>query len=165
MVIMVPLQPKPWSKISGHPEHQPLILAVCMHNTTTLGNVTNKSRLITAISSILDQAGITVEQATTYADTFVSTALELADSGEPVVLVGTGADLLVLLVARTPPEAKLFLLRPSMNNKPAKVFNISVIQQAVGDRKQNLLLLFFHAITGYDITSALYGQGKKGVFL
>ena len=83
---MVPLQPKPWSKISGHPEYQPLILAVCMHTTTTLGNGTNKSRIITAISSILDQAGITVEQATTDADTFVSTALELADSGEPVVL-------------------------------------------------------------------------------
>ena len=164
MVIMVPLQPKPLSKISGHPEHQPLILAVCMHTTTTLGNGTNKSRLITAISSILDQTGITVEQATTDADTFVSTALELADSGEPVVLVGTDADLLVMLVARTPPDAKLFLLRPSMNTKPAKVFNISVIQQAVGDRKQNLLLLFFHAITGCDITSALYGQGIKGVF-
>ena len=100
---MVPLQPKPWSKISGHPDHQPLILAVCMHTTTTLGNGTNKSRLITAISSILDQAGITVEQATTDDDTFVSAALELAESGEPVVLVGTDADLLVMLVARTPP--------------------------------------------------------------
>ena len=84
----------------------------------------------------------------------MSTSLELADSGEPVVLVGTDADLLVMLVDRTPPDAKkLFLLRPSMNTKPAKVFNISVIQQAVGDRKQNLLLLFFHAITGCDITS------------
>ena len=49
-----------------------------------------------------------------------------------------------------------------MNTKPAKVFNISVIQQAVGDRRQNLLLLFFHAMTGCDITSALYGR-KKGV--
>ena len=88
--------------------------------------------LITAILSILDQAGITVEQATTDADTFVSTALELEDSGEPVVLVGTDADLLVMLVARTPPEAKLFLLRPSMNTKSAKVFNISAIQQTVG---------------------------------
>ena len=94
----------------------------------------------------------------------MSTALELADSGEPVVLVGTDADLLVMLVARTPPDAKLFLLRPSMNTTPAKVFNISAIQQAVGDIKQNLLLLFFYAITGCDIKSALYGQGKKGVF-
>ena len=33
-----------------------------------------------------------------------------------------------MLVARTPPDAKLFLLRPG------KVFNISAIQQAVGDR-------------------------------
>ena len=96
-----------------------------MHTTATLGNETNKSRLITAISSILDQAGIAVEQATADSDTFVSTALELADSGEPVLL----ANLLVMLVARTPPDAKLFLLRPSMNTKPAKVFNISEIWQ------------------------------------
>ena len=54
-------------------------------------------RLISAISSILDQAGITVEQATSDADTFVFTALELADSGEAVVLVGTDADVLVML--------------------------------------------------------------------
>ena len=40
----------------------------------TLGNGTNTSP---------------VEQATFDADTFVSTALELADSGEAVVLVGT----------------------------------------------------------------------------
>ena len=130
----------------------------------TLGNGTNTSRFISAISSILDQAGITVEQATFDADTFVSTALELADSGEAVVLVGTDADVLVIVVARTPPNAKLFLLRPSMDNKPAKVFNtcINAIQQAVRDRKQNLL--FLHAITGCDRTHALYRQCKKNAF-
>ena len=85
--------------------------------------------------------------------------MELAGSEEAVVLVGTDADLLVMLVARTPPDAKLFLLRPSMNAKPAKVLNISAIHQAVGDRKQNLL--FLHTITGCDIPSALYRQGKK----
>ena len=50
-----------------------------------------------------------------------------------------------------------------MNTKPAKVFNISVIQQSVRDRKQKLL--FLHAITGCgNITSALYRQGKKRAF-
>ena len=63
-----------------------------MHTTITLGNGTNNSRLIAAISSILDQAGITVEQATSDADTFVSTALELADSGGAVVLVRTDTE-------------------------------------------------------------------------
>ena len=80
------------------------------------------------------------------------------------VLVGTDADVLVMLVARTPPNAKLFLLRPSMNTKPAKVFNISAIQPTVRDRKQNLL--FLHAITGCgDITSAPYlDKAGKGHF-
>ena len=50
-----------------------------------------------------------------------------------------------------------------MNTKPSNVFNISAIQQAVRDRKQNLL--FLHAMTGCgDITSALYRQGNKRVF-
>ena len=55
-----------------------------MHTTTTPGNGTNRSHLITAISSILDQAGITIEQAITDADIFVSTAMELAGSEEAV---------------------------------------------------------------------------------
>ena len=46
---------------------------------------------------------------------------------------------------------------PNENNlpdgAPAKVLNISVIHQAVGDRKQNLL--FLHAITGCDTVCAV----------
>ena len=108
---------------------------------------------------ILDQTGITVEQATTDADIFVSTAMELAGSEEAVVLVGTDADLLVMLVARTPPDAKLFLLRPGMNTKPAKGFNISAIHQAVGDRKQNLV--FLHAITGVIYRLRCIGKARQ----
>ena len=58
------------------------MLTGSMPTTTTLGNGTNRSRFITAISSIIDQAGITVEQATADADIFVSTAMELAGSEE-----------------------------------------------------------------------------------
>ena len=142
MVIMVPLQPNPWSKLAGHPDH------------SWKWNQQISSYCCDIIHSRSSRY-ITVEQATSDADTFVSTSLELADSGKAVVLVGTDADFLIMLVDRTPPDAKLFLLRPSMNAKPAKVFNISVIQLAVRDRKQELL--FLHAITGYgDITSALY---------
>ena len=71
-----------------------IMFAGSMHSTTTqaecFGNGTNNYRLITAISSILDQAGLTVEQATSDTDTMiVSTAMELAYSGEVVVLVRT----------------------------------------------------------------------------
>ena len=53
---------------SYKPSNVDIMFTVSMH---TLGNGTNKSRLISAISSIFDQAGITVEQATSDADTFV----------------------------------------------------------------------------------------------
>ena len=71
-----------------------IMFAGSMHTTTTqaefLGNGTNNSRLINAISSILDQAGLTVEKVTSDTDKMImSTALELANSGEVVVLVGT----------------------------------------------------------------------------
>jgi len=96
-----------------------------MHTTTTqaefLGNGSNKSDADAMI---------------------VSSALELADHGNTVVLVGTYTDLLVMLVARGPSNAKLFMLCPSANHKPAKSFNISAIQQAIGEKKHiNLLFL------------------------
>ena len=93
------LQPNPWSKIAGHPEHQLLILcslAVCILRPLLEMEPTNLVLLL----RYLDQAATTVEQATSGADTFVSTALELAVSGEAVVLVRTDTDLLVMLVAR-----------------------------------------------------------------
>ena len=47
------------------------------------------------------------------------------------MLVGTDADVLVMLVARAPSYAKLFMFISSMNNKHATIFNISAIQQAI----------------------------------
>ena len=93
-----------------------------MHTTTTeaefLGNGSNKSCLIHTMSSSLKNTGINVEQATSDADAMVvSSAPELADHGNTIVLVGT--DLLVMLVARGPSNAKLFMFRPSTNHKIA----------------------------------------------
>ena len=133
-----------------------IMFAASMHTTTTqaefLGNGTNNSRLITAISSILDQAGITVGQATSDTDTMMiaSTALELADSGEVVVLVGTDTYLLVMLVVRAPYDAKLFMLLPSMNNKPAKVFNISTLYRQ-GNKGEFRLLMSNDDLPGYEV--------------
>ena len=73
-----------------------------IHTTTTqaefLGNGSNKSDADAMI---------------------VSSALELADHGNTVVLVGSDTDLFVMLVARGPSNAKLFMFRPRTNHKTA----------------------------------------------
>ncbi len=135
-----------------------------MHTTTTqgefLGNKANKSRLIDAITIKLHQAGVTVKQAVADADTLiVTTALDKAKCGSKVVVVGTDTDLLVMLVARASSAMKLFMLKPGTSSKPAKIYDIDTIQQAIGDVKENML--FIHGITGCDTTSAPYRQGKK----
>ena len=114
-------------------------LMASMHTTTTqagfLGNGNNKSRFVLAISSGLLDAGIHIALATADADTMiVSTALDIAFNGEIVVLVGTDTYMFVMIIARAPTNTKLFMLRPSMNNKPAKLFNITAIQQAVDEK-------------------------------
>jgi hypothetical protein len=129
-----------------------------------LGNGNNKSHLIPAMSSSLKETGINVKQATSDADAMIlSVSLELADSVDTIVLVGTDTDVLVMLVARAPSDTKLFMFRSSMHNKLANVFSINTTQQAIGE-KQKHNLLFLQAVT-CDTTSALYRQGKKRVFL
>ena len=97
---------------------------VSMHTTTTeaefLGNGSNKSCLIHTMSSSLKNTGINFEQVTSDADAMiVSSTVELADHVNTVVLVGTDADLLVMLVAQGPSNAKLFMFCPSTNHKTA----------------------------------------------
>ena len=52
------------------------------------------------------------------------------------------------------------MLGPSSNN--TTVFDIKSLQSAVGECKDSLL--FLHAVTGCNTTSALYNQGKKKAY-
>ena len=45
------------------------------------------------------------------------------------------------------------------SNNPIALYNITLIQNAVGNKKQHLL--FAHSVTGCDTVSALFGLGKK----
>ena len=124
-----------------------------------LGNVKNKGRLIKLLTHHLMNAGIDVQQARSDADSMIiSSALNVSD--KPTVVVGTDTDLLVALIARAPMDSELYMLRPSSNN--TTVFDIKSLQSAVGECKDSLL--FLHAVTGCDTTSALYNQGKKKAY-
>ena len=124
-----------------------------------LGNVKNKGCLIKLLTHHLMNAGKDVQQARSDADSMIiSSALNVLD--KPAVVVGTDTDLLVALIARAPKDSQLHMLRPSSNN--TTVFDIKSLQSAVGECKDSLL--FLHAVTGCDTTSALYNQGKKKAY-
>ena len=84
-----------------------ILFDLSMKTTTSqaafLANGHNKERLIQMLSVIMHQSGIIVKQAKADADSLiVSTALNLAESGNPVVVFGTDTDILVMLVAQAP---------------------------------------------------------------
>ena len=125
-----------------------------------LGNPYNKQGLINALIDDLQAAGIVVKQAIGDADTLiVSTALHYASESQPTVVIGTDTDLLVMLVARTPPDCNIWQVNPGSSKTQQKAYNVPAIQKELGSLKDNLL--FLHAATGSDTTSAPYQQGKK----
>ncbi|CAM1319513.1 Uncharacterised protein r2_g2787 [Pycnogonum litorale] len=136
-----------------------------MPTTTTqaafLANSNNKMRLIQIRRDKMLMAGIRVKQAEADADTLiVSTALAVAESEQvSVVVVGTDTVLLVMLVARATTSTDMYML---CRSNPVTVFNIHEIEHGIGDTRNHMM--FLHAMTGCDMVSAIYRQGKRKTF-
>jgi len=97
-----------------------------------LSNSHNKNRLIQAVREKMLMFGIRVKQAEADADTLIiSTALHVAESAEePVVVIGTDTDLLVMLVVRATPSTNVYML---CHSNPTTLYNIHEIQCVIGD--------------------------------
>ena len=110
----------------------------------------------------MERAGIVAEHALEDADTLiVRTAIEYSTSSS-VVVVGSDIDLLILLIQLSEKDSQLYFHKPGTGKCPDKGFFIRCILQHLSDASE--MLLFLHAMTGCDTTSALYRQGKKKVF-
>ncbi|KAG0710803.1 hypothetical protein GWK47_022052 [Chionoecetes opilio] len=101
-----------------------------MQTTTSqaafLANGPNKERLIQMLSDIMHQSGILVKQVMADADALiVSIALSLADSGKPVVVVGTDTDILVMLVAQATTNMDVYML---CRKNPTTLYRVRDIQ-------------------------------------
>lgn len=126
-----------------------------------LSNKFNKKRLINKLAEKLNEKGFKTMICEADADTdIVKTAIQLNKTASKVVIVGTDTDLLILLIALAPEENSIFFCRDIRGKNPSRTFyNIRHLIQLNIDIKESLL--FSHAMTGCDTTSAFYGLGKS----
>ena len=127
-----------------------------------LSNTHNKSRFISMLKEKLTAENILVKQANNDADVLiVETAIEQFNSTHTIIVVGEDVDLLVLLTARTPTEKTIFFLKPGKAQHQSEIYTSKSLSSFA--KCQNHIL-FLHAITGCDTTSAFYKRGKRTVF-
>ena len=121
-----------------------------------LSNRKNKQNVIKLLSKYLTKAGVEVEHAGDEGDAdtvIVKKALELTLTQHTVIVIADDTDILILLIHHASPSANLFL--------QTKQNAISIkMAKAVLGREMSECLLFAHAMSGCDTTSALFGIGK-----
>ena len=92
-----------------------------------------------------------------YADALtVRTAIDLSTNNN--VVVGTDVDLLILLIQLSKEDNQLYLYKQGAGKCPDELFSIRNIRDHLSEVSSSLL--FLHAMTGCDTTSAPYRQGK-----
>ena len=127
-----------------------------------LANEKNKQQFILLISQYLSDNGQAVHHSTGDADTMIiQCALQYASEGSEVNVVADDTDVLVLLMHHWKPNmSNIYFL--SEAGKTFKIWRISdLVEQAGPIVTSNLL--FLHAWSGCDTTSATFGQGKIGL--
>ena len=125
-----------------------------------LSNVENKQSLINLVSQRMKDRGCHVIQSEGDADVEIVKAAVSMSSNKSTSLIGEDADLLVLLLhhASTSDGNKLYFY--SDKGSPATVYDIKAMKKLLGNDVCSSLL-FLHAFTGCDTTSAVFGIGKK----
>lgn len=119
----------------------------------------NKSNFISQHGRYLEAADFKTLNTMNNADTLiVREALQLSEKGNNVTVVGEDIDLLTLLIALTSPEEDVYFLKPGRKNVDEKILSTTQIQ----DNYPGVIdvILFLHAFSGCDTTSAIFGKRK-----
>ena len=126
-----------------------------------LANTHNKSRFISMLCEEFTAAGVSIKQADNDADVLIiETAIEQWTSSNTTVVVGEDVDLLILLTARTNDKI-IYFLKPGKAQVQSAIYSS---QSLTAYPKCQAHILFLHAITGCDTTSAIFKRGKIAVF-
>ena len=124
--------------------------------------MTETKQFISALSDQLQREGHDVRNSIEDADTqIVSAALEhTLNSENDVVVVASDTDILVLFMFHWKPKMKLYMLTDVSKKRESErsIWKIENLVEACGDIITSHIL-FIHAWSGCDTTSATYGQG------
>lgn len=121
-----------------------------------LANSRNKSRLISMLISKFAEADIICKLTQEDADRLIVViSISLASQHGRVTVVGEDIGLLVIMVGLCTPS-NVYFLKPGKGNVHSTLYHPpSIIDKSIADN-----ILFLHAMSGCDTTSAMYNQGK-----
>ncbi|GBL72265.1 hypothetical protein AVEN_115229-1 [Araneus ventricosus] len=121
-----------------------------------LANERNKVRFIDRLKKFLQKAKVTVKQAVEDADLLiVETAVSVKSQYDNIFVVGEGIDLLVLLTGLAPMKENLYFRKCGKGRTPDVLYSTTSFKY-----KFSRMILFIHAFSGCDTSSALFGHGK-----
>jgi hypothetical protein len=130
---------------------------------TFLNNINNKKSFINLLIVNLENAGNKCLQAKADADRLImTTAIDYSHRGHPSVVIGEDTDLLVLLICLTSDSDEVYMRIPGRAGGLESTFSSAELRRAL--RQERDYLLFLHAVSGCDSTSALYRKGKAHAF-
>lgn len=129
-----------------------------------LKNTRNKTQFISLLSEALRQENHDVRNSDGDADTqIVNAALQYASNSiNEVVVVAADTDILVLLMFHWRAGMNVFLLNEGGKKQGNAMWKIEDLVNSAGTVITEHIL-FIHAWTGCDTTSALYGRGKTAI--
>lgn len=125
-----------------------------------MSNRTNKEKLIALLIEKLKTVNITTKQARDDADVLIiETAIEESKHQRTAVIVGEDIDLLVILIGRTQSyDREIFFKKIGKGNVKTQIYSCKSFDKYPQTKKH---ILFLHAFSGCDTTSALFKKGKK----
>ncbi|GBL96875.1 hypothetical protein AVEN_118986-1, partial [Araneus ventricosus] len=121
-----------------------------------LANGRNKVRFIDLLQKFLQKANVTVKQAVKDADVLiVGTAVSVKSQYDNIFVVSEDIDLLVLLTGLAPMKKNLYFRKCGKVRTPVVLYFTTSFKY-----KFSRMILFIHAFSGCDTSSALFGHGK-----
>lgn len=108
----------------------------------------------------LQAVNITTKQARDDADVLIiETAIDESKLQKTTVITGEDIDLLVILIGITlSHQQEIFFKKVGKGNVKTEIYSSKSFDKYPHSKKQ---ILFLHAISGCDTTSALFRKGKK----
>ena len=125
-----------------------------------LSNERNKQHFLNLLGSVLEEAGIPVKHAGEEGDAdviIVHKTRQLAREYKEVCVQAEDTDILILLLYHLEENTNIYMATRK------HTINIHSLQQTLG-KEMCKSLLFVHAMSGCDTTSALFGMGKLKTF-